>query len=99
METIFGTIKKNGSENVQVTSNIYKKSPVIDVRVRVGDKLSRKGLTMGLSGWKEILPIIAAAVEELEKQLADPDSVIVRAMARNPAMHPPLKTKGGHNGA
>jgi len=74
MRTVFGMIKKNNSEDVQVAFEIFKTHPVIDVRVPAGEKMSTKGLTMGILRWKELLPIIAAAIEEFEKQLADPAS-------------------------
>lgn len=78
MRTVFGTIRKNNSEDVQVAFEIYKKQPIIDVRVPAGEKMSTKGLTMGVLRWKELLPILAGAIEEFERQLADPDSDFVK---------------------
>jgi len=74
MRTVFGMIKKNNSENVVVALEIFKSHPVVDVRVPAGEKMSTKGLTMGILRWKELLPIIAAAIEAFEMQLADPES-------------------------
>jgi hypothetical protein len=78
MRTVFGTIKKNNAEDVQVALEIYKKQPVIDVRVQAGEHMSKKGLSMGILRWKELVPIIAAAIEEFEKQLADPASDLAK---------------------
>jgi len=80
MRTVFGTIKKNNAENVLVAFEIYKKQPIIDVRVPVGEKMSTKGLTMGIQRWKELLPILAAGIEEFERQLADPESEVAQAV-------------------
>lgn len=82
MRTVFGTIKKNNAEDVQVAFEFYKGQPIIDVRVHAGEKMSKKGLTMGVLRWKELLPILADAVEEFERQLADPGSGMARADGR-----------------
>jgi hypothetical protein len=71
MRTVVGSIKKNAAEDVEVAIDYYKKQPVIDVRVPAGEKMTTKGLTMGVRRWKEILPIIADAIEQFEKQLTD----------------------------
>jgi len=74
MRVVFGEVKKNNSDMLQVALEVYKRSPVIDVRVPAGERMTTKGLTCGVHVWKALLPVIASAIEEFEKQLANPSS-------------------------
>lgn len=82
MRIIIGTIKKNSAQDVQVALDKWKGHHVIDVRIPFAEgKMTTKGLTMGAARWKELLPMIAAAIEEFEKQLANPDSEYAKDVA------------------
>lgn len=75
MRTVFATMSKNAGETLELAGEIFKKHAVLDVRVPTGGGFkTTKGLTMTVAKWRELLSILPAAIEEFERQLADPDS-------------------------
>ena len=78
MRVVYGEVKKNNSDTLLIALEVYKGSPVIDVRVPAGERMTTKGLTCGVHVWKALLPVIASAIEEFEKKLADPLSDLAK---------------------
>jgi hypothetical protein len=68
---VLAEVRKNSFEVVQVRRAVYRRVPLLDVRVwRVsavpGDsgRPTRKGIALRPETWAEVLPALAKAVEE-----------------------------------
>ena len=77
MRRLHSTVKKGHSHTVELAFEDYKGHNLLDLRVIEGEYKTKRGICAGLTIWREILPLLAAAIEEADK-LADSSSDLAK---------------------